>query len=139
KLELVLWLVGQQVEFPGTGTSTMFSFFKKKGKQRSPFEPDPNIKIKPPKYENDLEQDRVDIKIPNGKAFILYNLLSSEECDHYIERTEKIGYESISNEYPKEYRNNLRITALVPHLADRIYERLMPFMKEEDIRKVTPM
>lgn len=61
---------------------------------------------------------------PGGKkeCFLLYNLLSPEECEHYIKETEKIGYRGLSS-YTKSYRDNDRLIVEDEDLAKKIFER----------------
>lgn len=53
---------------------------------------------------------RKDIQIPDGRGFLIQNLLTLEECDFFIHQLEdEIGFEDMSEKYPAEYRSNDRV------------------------------
>ena len=39
-------------------------------------------------------------------------MLSKEECEKYIKETENAGYDSLTSEYPAQYRSNDRLLTL---------------------------
>ena len=39
-----------------------------------------------------------------GKGFVLYNVLSKEECEFYVNETERIGYGELEEKYALAYR-----------------------------------
>lgn len=49
-----------------------------------------------------------EIPVPMARVFELDDFFSAEECQYYIQEAEKSGFESLSTEYPEEYRNNQR-------------------------------
>lgn len=56
---------------------------------------------------------RKSIKIPDGRGFLLQNLLSFEECNFFIRQLEdEIGFEDMSQSYPTDYRSNDRVNIL---------------------------
>ncbi|RUS17637.1 hypothetical protein BC937DRAFT_89693 [Endogone sp. FLAS-F59071] len=56
-----------------------------------------------------LNITRKDLNIPGARCWVLDNFLSRFECEHYIDAAEKLGYESIESEYPKGYRDCVRV------------------------------
>lgn len=46
--------------------------------------------------------------VPQARVLQLSNFFSAQECQYYISEAENFGFESLSNEYPAEYRNNQR-------------------------------
>lgn len=60
-------------------------------------------------------------------AFLLYNVLSEEECRHIIERTEEMGYHPMP-EYDKAYRSNTRVIVDDVDLTQEIWRRIEPFI-----------
>lgn len=71
---------------------------------------------------------RVDLLSVNG--FKLYNVLSREECAHYIQDSERLGYVSLKNIYSKRYRTNDRRIVMSPELATILWQRIGGFFRE---------
>ena len=65
-------------------------------------------------------------KLPDG-AFVLNDLLTERECDALISAAEMEGGFGYTN-YTKSYRGNLRLITTDQSLADRIWERVQPFV-----------
>ncbi len=63
-------------------------------------------------------------------AFLLENVLTKEECDFYINETEKKGFERLSEFFPKEYRNNDRLLTLNQQVANKLFQRILPHLRE---------
>jgi hypothetical protein len=63
------------------------------------------------------------------KAFTLDNVLSEEECKHFIKETEAIGYEKLYGYHPS-YRNNTRIIIQDLDLVDLIFNRIKDFVPQ---------
>jgi hypothetical protein len=78
-------------------------------------------------------------ELPGARAFLLHNVLSAEECNHYISATEDAGYSSIAAEYPTAYRNNWRVLALMPEFMNDLWDRIKPFIYRADIASVRPI
>lgn len=80
--------------------------------------------------------------VPRGRVFELDQFFTAQECAYYIEQAEAAGFESISQEYPPEYRNNqryatkyifsiyFRLLAKNEQLSQRIYNRLLEFFPQ---------
>ena len=85
------------------------------------------------------EIERVDVTVPGARVFLLHNVLSPDECEHYITATEEAGYSSIAGEYPTAYRNNWRCLALMPEFMDQVYERIKVHIHRGDIHGVRPI
>lgn len=82
------------------------------------FHPNPDLKITV-MDNNNSKPTRSDLQ----NAFVIDNFLSSSECDHYIKETENLGYKSLEEDYPKEYRDASRVVLL---------ERTMFLSKKND-------
>ncbi|KAG2378574.1 hypothetical protein C9374_008213 [Naegleria lovaniensis] len=74
----------------------------------------------------------------HDRCIYIGSLLSSKECTDLIEATSQLGYQSIENEYPKEYRNSERVLVLSKKLADILWQRIQPFLTAEDFKDVRP-
>jgi prolyl 4-hydroxylase len=74
---------------------------------------------------------RQDITLPNGKeAFILYDLLSPEECKHFMEQGLGIGMTSVQEEgYPVSMRVVDKVIVYNEEVADILFSRTLPFLK----------
>lgn len=70
-------------------------------------------------------------KIP-VRAFFLDDVLSREECLHYIKETEAAGYSDLVSEYPTAFRDNDRLLGLSEIGAHAIFERVLPSMNAAD-------
>ncbi len=71
-------------------------------------------------------------KVANG-VWIIDNFLNSDECQHLIQTTEKIGYESINHQYTPEQRDSQRLIGFDAngHLIQTITDRLkMDYLPE---------
>lgn len=66
-----------------------------------------NIAPHESKYENQLAA-YTEITVPLARVFELNEFFTANECQYYIQEAEKTGFESLSAEYPEEYRNNER-------------------------------
>lgn len=64
------------------------------------------------------------------KGFRLYNVLSREECAHYIQDSERLGYVSLEKIYSKRYRTNDRRIVMSPELASILWQRIGHFFRE---------
>lgn len=64
-------------------------------------------------------------------AFVLRGLLSPQECQFFIDETEKLEYGSLKDEYNPQYRDNDRCVAVSTKLAMKLYERIQPFLPEQ--------
>ncbi|KAJ3064292.1 hypothetical protein HK102_008237, partial [Quaeritorhiza haematococci] len=42
------------------------------------------------------------------KVFMIHDFMSADECDHYVQAAEKLGFEGIEWEYAKSYRDCVR-------------------------------
>lgn len=56
---------------------------------------------------------RREIKVPDGRGFVLEDLLDGGECSFFVHQLEdEIGFEDMSEKYPPEYRSNDRVKFL---------------------------
>ncbi|KAM9998902.1 hypothetical protein ACTFIZ_002477 [Dictyostelium cf. discoideum] len=81
---------------------------------------------------------RTDLKLSTSNGFKVTNVLTKEECLHFIEESERKGYVSIEKEFPTRYRNNLRYLGTSNKLSDILWERLEPIFRESDLEGVRP-
>jgi hypothetical protein len=56
--------------------------------------------------KNQLELKREDFVVEDNTVFTVDNILSPEECDYYVEKTNKEGYQDLLQQYEKDYRGN---------------------------------
>eukprot|EP01102_Stenamoeba_stenopodia_P002892 TRINITY_DN1277_c0_g1_i2.p1 TRINITY_DN1277_c0_g1~~TRINITY_DN1277_c0_g1_i2.p1 ORF type:complete len:282 (-),score=57.56 TRINITY_DN1277_c0_g1_i2:34-879(-) len=63
------------------------------------------------------------------RGFVLYNVLTPEECKYFIDETERFGYDELC--YRKDYRNNVRLVLRQEELAQLIFERVKPFLDQK--------
>lgn len=69
----------------------------------------------------------VTTELPLGervRCVLVHGFLSASECEALVEATEKRGFASAGPDYPPSYRDNDRIVADDPALAERLFERL---------------
>lgn len=66
-------------------------------------------------------------------AFQLYNVLSTSECERFIQQSESLGYlPDAAVSLPRSVRHNHNVTWVVDDLtADIIWQRCAPFIKDE--------
>ena len=62
------------------------------------------------------------------QAFVIHNLLSPEECGHFIQECEREGFESLEAVFPHRYRSNDRIISFSHPVADSLFRRSRPFL-----------
>ena len=86
-----------------------------------------------------LETTREELDVPGSRCFLLHSLLSPEECRHYIEETEKIGYSDLSGLFPREYRSNERVLAICQPLVECLWTRLQPHLSRKEVVRVRPI
>ncbi|KAM9998903.1 hypothetical protein ACTFIZ_002478 [Dictyostelium cf. discoideum] len=96
-----------------------------------------NEKINNEKFQPEL-LIRTDLKLSTSNGFKVTNVLTKEECLHFIEESERKGYVSIEKEFPTRYRNNLRYLGKSDKLSDILWERLEPIFRESDLEGVRP-
>ena len=85
------------------------------------------------------EITREDLDVPGARCFLLHSLLSSDECRHYVQVTEKIGYSDLSGLFPPEYRSNERVLAICQPLVDCLWTRLQPHLSRKEVVCVRPI
>ena len=82
---------------------------------------------------------RQELNVPGSRCFVLHNLLTAEECSHYIQETERIGYSDLSGLFPAEYRSNDRLLSLCEQLVDCLWKRIEPFLTRREVIRVRPI
>ncbi|KAK7098928.1 hypothetical protein V1264_003143 [Littorina saxatilis] len=83
-----------------------------------------------------VEIEREDVKLPQDQAkrlaFVLYNVLTPEECEKYIKHTERKGYHQallgIKQKLVTEFRNSDRCFVDSLEGADKLWQRIKPFI-----------
>lgn len=82
---------------------------------------------------------RQDLDVPGSRCFLLHNLLTTEECRHYIAETERIGYSDLSEVFPPDYRSNDRLLSLSEPLVSCLWRRIEPFLTRREVVRVRPI
>ena len=82
---------------------------------------------------------REDLPVPGSRCFLLHNLLTPEECLHYIEETERVGYSDLSQLFSSNYRSNDRVLSLCQPLVDCLWERIQPHLTRREVIRVRPI
>ena len=82
---------------------------------------------------------RQDLNVPGSRCFLLHDLLTEEECRHYIKETERIGYSDLSDVFPADYRSNDRVLAICEPLTECLWKRVEPFLTRREVIRVRPM
>ena len=49
---------------------------------------------------------RKDFQVEENIVFTVDNLMTPEECDYYIEQTNQVGYEDLTQSFEKDYRGS---------------------------------
>ena len=60
------------------------------------------------------------------QAFVVENVLTPEECQHYIQECERVGFESLETIFPNRYRSNDRIISFSHLVAKTLFHRILP-------------
>jgi 2-oxoglutarate-Fe(II)-dependent oxygenase superfamily protein len=76
---------------------------------------------------------REDLNLPQGKGFIIKNFLTRDETDELVNRAELNGFASIEWEYHKTYRDCTRVIMRDEHLAEKLWQRLLPHLRVDDL------
>lgn len=66
------------------------------------------------------------VPIPAEEIRLISSLFTESECRILIDEAEKHGFGTTN--YPKDYRGNLRLTAIDPALAAAVWERIQTFL-----------
>ena len=82
---------------------------------------------------------REDLNVHGSRCFRLHSLLSPEECQHYIEDTERIGYSDLLDLFPPEYRSNDRVLSICQPLVDTLWKRLNPNLTRGEVIRIRPI
>ena len=72
------------------------------------------------------QQDSSGRPLPEG-AMMIHQLFSIREAETLVAKSEEAAGYGFTN-YPKEYRGNLRLTAVDQSLADAVWKRLQAFV-----------
>lgn len=74
----------------------------------------------------------------SGRAFVIHDLLSADECAFLKKRVAEIGFESIEWEYHRSYRHCERVLTKSPSLATELWRRIRTRLQIEDVRGMRP-
>ncbi len=78
--------------------------------------------------------------LSDQSAFIVDNVLSGDECAHYIAACERVGYRSLEDEFPREYRSNDRVLTLAPPaVVDEVFARVLSALSVADALCAEPL
>jgi hypothetical protein len=94
--------------------------------------------MQPVPKETPIRRETVKVA-DDARVFLLHNLLTPTECQHYIRETEEIEYRDLTNEFEDAYRSNQRILVLSEKLADLLWLRMAPHLERNDTLRVRPM
>ena len=96
--------------------------------------------IKAPRVEG-TEVSKQDLKPPRDEhklAFVLYNIFTKEECEEWIKLTEDKGYEPAlvnvgggQQRLMTDVRNNMRCIIDDEVMANKLFERIRPYLPEK--------
>ena len=82
---------------------------------------------------------REELNVRGARCFLLHSLLSPDECRHYIEDTERIGYSDLLDLFQPEYRSNDRVLAVCQPLVDRLWARLQHHLSRREVIRIRPI
>lgn len=74
-----------------------------------------------------------------SSCFLISNLMSKKECQHYINEAEKVGFSSLEDEYPSNYRSNDRVLVYNKNLAKSLWLRIAPHLQFKDVVRIHPL
>jgi hypothetical protein len=80
------------------------------------------LPLKPPKDFIPVKSTRI-LSETYDNVFLLRNVLSPSECEHFIKETEALKFHPCF-EYPQDYRSNTRVIVTDVELANRITKRI---------------
>jgi len=72
------------------------------------------------------------------QAFVVENVLTPEECQHYIQECERVGFESLETTFPNRYRSNDRIISFSQPVAKTLFHRILPSLSPSGEKKPPP-
>ena len=82
---------------------------------------------------------REDLNVRGARCFLVHSLLSPDECRHYIEDTERIGYSDLLDLFPPEYRSNERVLGICQPLVDCLWSRLQQHLTRKEVIRIRPV
>jgi phosphoribosylaminoimidazole-succinocarboxamide synthase len=66
---------------------------------------------------------------------VVDEVLTADECRHYIDQAERVGLASLETVFPQAYRSSDRLLTLAPpHVVRGLFARLLPALN----RRGTP-
>ena len=85
------------------------------------------------------EVTREELSVRGSRCFLLHSLLSPEECRHYIQDTERIGYTDLLDLFPPDYRSNDRVLSICQPLVDTLWARLQGHLTRREVLRIRPI
>ena len=76
---------------------------------------------------------RQQLSIPGGKAFVIKDFLTLQESEDLLHEAKERGFASIEWEYHKTYRDCTRVIIRDDELAKKIWKKLLPHLKVDDL------
>jgi hypothetical protein len=67
-----------------------------------------------------------------------FSPLTRAECQQLIQETENLGYEPITWEYEKSYRDCERVLVKSEKISEKLWQRILANLNKEDIENVRP-
>ncbi|ELR22533.1 actin subfamily protein [Acanthamoeba castellanii str. Neff] len=81
--------------------------------------------------------DLGDVGAPNAdriEAWVVDEVLTADECSHYIDQAERVGLASLETVFPQAYRSSDRLLTLAPpHIVRGLFARLLPALDRRDL------
>jgi len=87
---------------------------------------------------NNKSNNRVDLDLQKNLCFTINDLLTNKESEFLITYMEKVGFDTIDNEYPSDYRNSLRKSVFSEVLAETLFNRLLKVFRTSDFENIIP-
>ena len=84
--------------------------------------------------QREIAMEREDLTLPQGNGFLIKNFLTRDETDELVTRAEVDGFASIEWEYHKTYRDCTRVILRDEQLAEKLWQRLLPHLRVDDLK-----
>jgi len=76
---------------------------------------------------------RTDLSLPQGRGFTIADFLTADEASELVQEAESRGFASVEWEYHKSYRDCTRVILRDEALADKLWKRLVPHFRVDDL------
>ena len=82
---------------------------------------------------------REELDVPGSRCFLLHSVLTPDECAHYIQETEQVGYEDLTRLFPVKYRSNDRVLSICNPLVECLWRRIEPLLTRKEVICIRPV